>query len=226
MGIDGRICRAVENGDTSVLESVVAHGLATYFNKCYRYKQNVVTPLELAFRKMALSPDEKYATMASFMLQHGANPNAVVAKDNGETLLHQVASWLSMEAVRLLLEHGANPNVVDDLGRSPLHAASLSLSEWSFFTQNSSQKQKCDAVTEALIDAGANPETKDMYGYTSQDYIRRSFATNWHTGTLTTATFALDAAFALDAVWDRDGECTRCPSEASDSCSEASDGEW
>jgi hypothetical protein len=205
-----------------VLESVVAHGLAKYFDKSYRYKQTVVTPLELALRKMWLSPEAKYATMASFMLQHGANPNAIHSKDSGETLLHQVASWLSMEAVSMLLEHGANPNVLDGLGRSPLHAASLSLAGWgwSFFTQNSSQKQKCDAVSEALIVAGADPALKDMYGYTSRDYVGRNFAMHWQSGTPVSATFA------LGAVWDRDGECTRCPSEASDSCSEASDGEW
>jgi ankyrin repeat protein len=184
------------------------------FDSPVRYRQNLVFPLELALRKLSSSMQPVYREISTFMLERGADPGLVLTRHNnveGQTLLHLVASWLNAEAVSVLLEYGADPNILDKHRRSPLHVACMSLQGWSFLSQ------KCDDICEALVDAGADPEREDAYGYTPQDYMHQHIVIDWGTG------MPMLPTFAIDLVWNQDGDRTRCPSEASDSCSEASD---
>jgi hypothetical protein len=212
--LDVRLCRAIESGDLQTLKSLVENHGTINFDTLVRYRQNLVFPLELALRKLSTSTQPVYREILTFMLQRGADLGLVLTKDSnvvGQTLLHLAASWLNTEAVSVLLEYGADPNMLDKHRRSPLHAACISRQDWSFLSQ------KCDDICEALVDAGADPEREDAYGYTPQDYMHQRIVIDWRTGEPMLPTFA------MDLVWNQDGDCTRCPSDASDSCSEASD---
>ena len=73
------------------------------------------TPLHLA--SSGLQPK----TIAEFLCEAGANPNAAGAY--GRSPLHVAANNGEVEIVRLLLRYGADPNIADECGRTPGHLA-------------------------------------------------------------------------------------------------------
>lgn len=67
----------------------------------------------------------KHRDVAEFLLDHGADPDAVADNPSGVTPLHSAAAARSNEIVSLLLESGADPNAQQSGGFTALHAAAM-----------------------------------------------------------------------------------------------------
>jgi ankyrin repeat protein len=67
----------------------------------------------------------KHLDTAEFLLDHGADPDAVADNPSGVTPLHSAAAARSHEIVGLLLDSGADPNAQQSGGFTALHAAAM-----------------------------------------------------------------------------------------------------
>ncbi len=61
--------------------------------------------------------------MASFLLQHSADPNAVARNPMKVAPLHSATAARNLPIVTILLTHGASPDVQQQQGWTPLHSA-------------------------------------------------------------------------------------------------------
>ncbi|KAJ3161457.1 hypothetical protein HDU86_007239 [Geranomyces michiganensis] len=125
-----------------------------------------------------------------------ANPDAVHAKDeDGRTALHWAASGKHLEITRALLAAGADATKADDGGMTALHIASstgshellgLLLAAAPAAIDNKTEsgqtalhyaasKNYADVV-DALLNAGADPASRDQYGQTP---MHRASARGW-----------------------------------------------
>jgi ankyrin repeat protein len=114
------------------------------------------TPLHLA---AYFGQDE----MAKFLVDHGADVNAVSRNPMALQPLHSAASSRSAGIVRLLLERGAAVNAKQHGGYTPLHAAASNGDV---------------ATTELLLSFGANPEQTTDDHRTPIDFAREKGAEN------------------------------------------------
>lgn len=90
-----------------------------------------------------------------WLLERGGDPR--VHDDRGDTPLCSVArGFRQPSSVRLLLGAGANVNARCEYARTPL--------------MNAAMKQDAD-VARALLEAGADPEARDIFGQTALDYV-------------------------------------------------------
>lgn len=80
----------------------------------------LLTTQSLAYRPSSAGPwiDERAAKAARFLLQHGADPNLVIASIR-TTALHLAATKGMTQFAQVLMEHGARVDVRDSSGRRP-----------------------------------------------------------------------------------------------------------
>ena len=97
--------------------------------------------------------------MASLLLQHGADPNAVARHPIKVTPLHSAAAARELPIVAMLLTHGASPNVHQQQGWTPLHSAA----------QHGDR-----GMIELLLQHGANPSDTSDDGTTAAALAAKS----------------------------------------------------
>ncbi len=93
------------------------------------------------------------------LIKSGAKIN--IKNNRGLIALHQASYWGELEIVKNLLYAGADFNADNGKGWTPLHSAALSA--------GLPRRMK---VIEMLIDAGANPDKQDIYGWSPKDYMK------------------------------------------------------
>ena len=98
-------------------------------------------------------------------LDEGGDPNGRL--ESGDTLLHNAASNLDIEIVRLLIARGADVNAVGAHGYTPLHHAV----DMECNTQSRKDYRRASALplTQVLIAAGADETLRDNDNETSRD---------------------------------------------------------
>ena len=97
----------------------------------------------------------------------GENCEVDVQDDNGWTALHFAAQEGKVGIVRALLARGANANVQNSHGNSSLWVAVMNASDDL-------------SVIKALLDAGADPALKNLFGRTPRDIAQaKGFSANW-----------------------------------------------
>ena len=87
-------------------------------------------------------------SICKLLIEHDADVNA---KNEGTTLLHEVARYGYVEICKLLVERGTDINIKDKLGRTPLHEAAT--------------HDKLD-VLKSLLEHGADVNAKNSQGET------------------------------------------------------------
>jgi ankyrin repeat protein len=94
------------------------------------------------------------ATTCEYLIDHGADPNAVT-----RTLLATPLQWAALQGlpdiVHLLIQRGANPRLLDAQGYSSFHAAAHSSSYW------------CLLLLLALCQPSVSPDERDRKGRTA-----------------------------------------------------------
>lgn len=120
-----------------------------------------------------------YLDLAKELLDHGADPNAVIAKRlwfrsfandetwfdvEGSTPFLRAALAGDLAAMQLLVEHGANPNLATKSEDTPLMAAAGI--GWAAYWTSNASTSRLDAVKYCLSH-GANVNAKDAKGYTA-----------------------------------------------------------
>jgi len=82
------------------------------------------------------------------------------ADENGNTPLHVAARFDNAKAARALMASGADPNALtpDEYAQTPMHAAFLGSAD--------------AAVVPVLLEYGADPTIRDVYGRTPLDIAR------------------------------------------------------
>jgi ankyrin repeat protein len=78
----------------------------------------------------------------------------------GATALHFAANYRLADVTARILEHHGNPNAKDEHGNTPL---------WTAVFSARGEYQ----VVQLLIDAGADPTTKNRYGKSPLDFARQ-----------------------------------------------------
>jgi len=101
----------------------------------------------------AISKDKHQA--AKYLLKHGANPT----KGGGHhgSALHLAVKRLNLQMVKEILKYGENPNRIDLDGNTPLHHSLILMTEGH---------AKAAIITQMLLDAGANPNTRNKENWT------------------------------------------------------------
>lgn len=120
-----------------------------------------------------------YIDLAGELLQHGADPNAAIAKRlwfrsfandetwfdvEGSTPFLRAALAGDLAAMQLLVEHGANPNIATKSDDTPLMAAAGI--GWAAYWTSNASTSRLDAVKYCLSH-GADVRAKDVKGYTA-----------------------------------------------------------
>jgi ankyrin repeat protein len=95
---------------------------------------------------------------ALFLLGKGINVRQ--ADYQGATALHFAAEYCLAEVTACILEHHGNPNAADEHGNTPLWAA--------VFSARSDYQ-----VVQLLVDAGADPTTKNRHGKSPMDFAQQ-----------------------------------------------------
>jgi uncharacterized protein len=96
--------------------------------------------------------------IASLLLQHGVDVNAVAQNATKVTPLHSAAAARNLPIVTLLLTHGASPNVRQYGGWTPLHSAA---------------QHGDKGMVEALLKHGADRAPQSDDGTTPADLARK-----------------------------------------------------
>lgn len=104
---------------------------------------------------------EDKVEMVKFLLEKGADPNVRIGYYE-ETLLHFSVSNVSngIEITKILLDSEMDINTVDKLGKTPLHALTLSI--WTGPT--------VEIMANFLMEKGADRNLKDNNGMTALHY--------------------------------------------------------
>jgi len=136
---DPSLHEAVKQGRFEEVEALLAGGAAVDARNSYGH-----TPLHVAVNT------RQAVRMATLLLRHGADVNAVET-DDGDTPLHEAAMYGRVEAVRFLLAHKARLESRTESDRTPLAtAARFGYAE----------------VVRELLRAGADPSPADREGKT------------------------------------------------------------
>ena len=129
----------------------------------------------------AITAQEKvgYLDLMKALLEHGANPNARLARKlwfrptshdqiwigtAGSTAFWRAALATDVAAMRLLVEHGADPNVASLEGDTPLMVAA-GVGWAANFTQNAPGAWM--AAVKYCLELGADVNGRDLFGYTA-----------------------------------------------------------
>jgi hypothetical protein len=96
--------------------------------------------------------------MASFLLRHGAKPEAARSPKGRTALMVACAYWCGLDMVKLLVTYGADVNAKAADGSTPLMLAAMN------------EKQD---VVDYLLSRGANAKAGDAKGQTALDYARK-----------------------------------------------------
>lgn len=95
--------------------------------KSYLHQHYAITEKDYDSSLCKVFENNNSAVDVALLLKAGANPDAIIKKDSGQTLAHvacQAAkantAW-GMEVLKLLKVHGADFNKTDNLGYTPLH---------------------------------------------------------------------------------------------------------
>ena len=88
--------------------------------------------------------------------------------DEGETLLHRAVVVGRALHVRVLIDAGVPLDAKDALGRTALHYICMTKPPWSYYPPVGGYVMpgEVDAKIRVLIDAGADPEVRDMHSAT------------------------------------------------------------
>ncbi|MGI4736422.1 MAG: ankyrin repeat domain-containing protein [Janthinobacterium lividum] len=95
---------------------------------------------------------------ALFLLGKGVNVQQ--ADYQGATALHFAAYYRLADVAACILEHQGNPNAVDEHGNTPL---------WMAVFSARGEYQ----VVQLLVDAGADPTTKNKYGKSPMNFAQQ-----------------------------------------------------
>tara|TARA_B100000780_G_C20964713_1_gene385130 strand:- start:99 stop:761 length:663 start_codon:yes stop_codon:yes gene_type:complete len=131
---------------TNLLDAVKANDL-----KSVRYLVTV-SSVSVEDGSLPLAVSKSYHDIASFLLQHGANPNKT--DSFGTTALHYAARTNAIVILKELLRAGGNPNVLDCAGISPISLGSLY--GW-------------DSCVDVLLQHGADPIQSSLLGVSPLD---------------------------------------------------------
>ena len=93
--------------------------------------------------------------VAHFLIKSKANLN--IQGKYGRTALHEACSLQNAELVKTLLKNDANPNIQDSSKNTPLIIACLNPSDYPFDP----------AIPPLLLDYGADPNTRQIFGRTA-----------------------------------------------------------
>jgi len=144
------LIRAFENGFPTIVEYILNSGVDVNFVDDFG-----MTPLHTALWLSENVP------IVHLLLEHGADPNAVVTASKLTPLHYAIRDHKSpITYVMLLTKHGANVNSVDEFGRSPLHYAVVS---------------RCLPTITHLLHAGADPNAVSTHRkYTPLDLAHQT----------------------------------------------------
>lgn len=101
------------------------------------------------------------AEMAQFLIEHGADVNA--QDDNGRTALSHICAYcfFNKELCKVLLDAGADTNLCDQYNRSPL-----------MYTIIEQGDEEILDIIPFLIERGADPTIRDIYGFSLSHYAQ------------------------------------------------------
>jgi uncharacterized protein len=120
---------------------------------------------------------DKRASLATALLDRGANPNRRTTRDTrrnttsgvslkGATPLFLAAALGNVDTVRTLLAGGADPLIRTDAGTAPLHVAAWGGDPY-FRDWTDEEKKNLLAVTEILVARGADVNSAGEHGWTA-----------------------------------------------------------
>ncbi|WP_341808410.1 ankyrin repeat domain-containing protein [Wolbachia endosymbiont (group E) of Neria commutata] len=137
--------RPILKTDPNIIHAEISNDILRSVTSKYSTSTNNITLLHVA----AMWNCEE---VARFLIEEGADVNAISDDVFQNTPLHEAAGYGSKEVAELLLKHGANIESKDHFGNTPLHKAS---------------NRGYDAVVELLLDKGANVDavTSDYSGH-------------------------------------------------------------
>ena len=77
--------------------------------------------MQVNIRAKPMAPPPPHLNIAKFLILNGAPIHHL--DNDGQTPLHEAASWDQQKIVKLFIVHGANVNTKGADGRGPLHIA-------------------------------------------------------------------------------------------------------
>jgi len=97
--------------------------------KAYLHQHYAITEKDYDSNLCKVFENTNSAADVALLLKAGANPDAIIRKDSGQTLAHVAcqasmanSAW-GMEVLKLLKAYGADFNKTDNMGYTPLHHA-------------------------------------------------------------------------------------------------------
>ncbi|HEV2987911.1 MAG TPA: ankyrin repeat domain-containing protein [Candidatus Angelobacter sp.] len=111
---------------------------------------------------------EAQARMIVFLIEQGANPNAL--DKSGIAPLHRAVRQRSLSAVDALLRNGAAVRLKNKSGSTPLHLAVQNTGRGGSGLPEAKAFQK--EIIERLLKAGANPQDRDGQGKTVRQWAQ------------------------------------------------------
>jgi ankyrin repeat protein len=110
-------------------------------------------------------------SMIELLIKSGADPNSV--NKNGVTPIHRAVRTRCPEAVNVLIVGGANVKLKNGNGSTPLHLAVQNTGRGGSGSDEAKALQK--EIIELLIEAGADPSSRDGRGKT----VRQCTKSEW-----------------------------------------------
>lgn len=115
------ILSAARVGDRAAMEAALAAGASVN-----AVDKKGLSPLRLVgLTPLGLAAAYGHRNIAEFLLEHGANVDAVSADGFEQTPLNEAAHYGSTDVAALLLDHGADINARDIMGATPLEWGAL-----------------------------------------------------------------------------------------------------